>query len=59
MKRRRVGSAEQDVHGPWRRLYCWTQKAGAVKRIKRQGNRRERREGRAQVRNEQRERDES
>jgi hypothetical protein len=50
MKRRTAGWVERDVHGRWRRLYCWTQKAGAVKKVKRIGNRRERREGRAQAR---------
>lgn len=50
MKRRTKGGAEHTVHSHWRRLYCWTQKAGAVKKIKKIGNRRERREGRAQTR---------
>lgn len=50
MKRRTVYAAERDVHGRWRRLYCWTQKASAIRKIKRLGNRRERREGRAQAR---------
>lgn len=50
MKRRILGPREQDVHGRWRRRYCWTQKAGAVKKIKRRVNRRERREGRTEAR---------
>lgn len=56
MKRRTVSGAERDVHGRWRRRFCWTQKAGAVKRIKRIGNRRERREGRTEAREERDER---
>jgi hypothetical protein len=35
---------EQDVFTRWRRAYCWTQRAGACKRVKRQANRRERRQ---------------
>lgn len=35
---------EQDVYTAWRRLYCWTQRAGAVKRVKKRTHRRERRE---------------
>lgn len=50
MKRRTVSAAERDVHGRWRRLYCWTRKAGSIRKVKRIGNRRERREGRAEAR---------
>jgi hypothetical protein len=50
MKRPTRGGAERDVHGRWRRLYCWTQKAGATRKIKRISNRRERREGRTDAR---------
>lgn len=50
MTRRSLGPRESDIHSRWRRRFCWTQKAGAVKKIKRQGNRRERREGRRHAR---------
>jgi hypothetical protein len=50
VKRRTTSGAERDVHSRWRRRFCWTQKAGAVKKIKRIGNRRERREGKRQAR---------
>lgn len=48
-RRRIVTSGEQDVYTGWRRLYCWTQRAGAVKSVKRQTHKRERREGRAEA----------
>lgn len=35
---------EQDAHTGWRRWYCYTQRAGVTKGIKRSTNRRERRE---------------
>jgi hypothetical protein len=41
---------EQDVFTSWRRVYCWTQRAGACKRVKRRANRRGRREARAAIR---------
>jgi hypothetical protein len=34
---------EQDVITRWRRVYCWTHRAGACHRVKRQLNRRARR----------------
>lgn len=40
------GGDEQDVFTGWRKVMCWTQRAGACKRVKRRANRRERREGR-------------
>lgn len=49
MKRRIVGSDEQDVHTGWRRYYVYTQRAGVCKKIRRATNRRERREGRAET----------
>lgn len=52
MKRRIRGWAEQDVHTFWRRVYSWTQRAGACAAVKRRTNRRERREGKALVRRE-------
>jgi hypothetical protein len=51
-KRRIITGDEQDVHTPWRAFYCWTQRAGATKKVKRRTNRRERREGKAAVRRE-------
>lgn len=44
MKRIIKSGDEQDVHTGWRRLYCYTQRAGVTKRVKRRTNRRERRE---------------
>lgn len=43
-RRRVVGYGEQDVHTGWRKLYCYTQRAGVAAKIKRQTRRRERRE---------------
>jgi hypothetical protein len=45
MKRKAITGAEQDVVTPWRRLLCYTQRAGVTSGIKRQMRRRERREG--------------
>lgn len=50
MARRIIGWDEQDVHTPWRKLYCWTQRAGATSKVKRRTRRRERREGDEEVR---------
>jgi hypothetical protein len=44
------GHGEQDVHTRWRRLYCYTQRAGVTAKIKRQTRRRERREGKREMR---------
>lgn len=33
---------EQDVHTGWRKLYCYTQRAGVTRKVKRLTNRRER-----------------
>lgn len=53
IQRRAVKSnGEQDVHTPWRRLLCYTQRAGATAKIKRTTRRRERREARAELRRE-------
>jgi hypothetical protein len=49
MTRRILGWDEQDAYTPWRRLYCYLSRAGAVRRIKRRTHRRERREGRAEI----------
>ena len=48
--RRIISNEEQDCYTRWRRLYCWTQRAGAVKAVKTRTHRRERREGKAQAR---------
>jgi hypothetical protein len=50
MSRRLVTAAEQDL--PWRRFYCYMQRAGVTAGIKRQVRRRERREGRQATRQE-------
>ena len=49
MARRIVTNEEQDVYTAWRRLYCWTQRAGATKKVKRRTHRRERRDGKAEI----------
>lgn len=44
MKRiKEIDGAEEDVFSGWRRVLCYTQRAGVCKRIKRQYNRRFRR----------------
>lgn len=43
---------EEDAYTAWRRLYAYTQKAGAVAYIKRRTHKRERREARAQIKKE-------
>ena len=52
MSRRAIkGHAEQDVFSRGaRKIYCYTQRAGACRKVKRQANRRERREGKAELR---------
>jgi hypothetical protein len=53
MTKRRITSAdEQDVHTKWRHALCWTKRAGATAKVKRRTNRRERREGRDEIRRE-------
>ena len=41
---------EQDVFTGWRKVYKYTQRAGVCKKVKRQANRRERREGKQEAR---------
>jgi hypothetical protein len=41
---------EEDAYTPWRKVYCYLQKAGAVKFTKRRTHRRERREAKRQIR---------
>lgn len=51
MRRRRIVHwIEQDVHTRWRRLYTRYQRAGAARKDKNFTNRRERREGKAECR---------
>lgn len=49
MKRRIVGWFEQDVHTRWRRLYCYTQRAGVCAKAKAKTIRRERREAEQEI----------
>jgi cell division protein FtsI/penicillin-binding protein 2 len=51
MKRITKTAAEVDVTTKWRRYYCYTQRAGVISGIKRQIRRRERRDAKAEVRN--------
>lgn len=48
-RRATKGFAEQDVFTSWRRAYCWTQRAGACKGVKRRANRRARREAKITI----------
>jgi hypothetical protein len=50
MPRRIADGDEQDVYSRWRHVMCWTQRAGAVKAVKRRTHRRERREAAAEIR---------
>jgi len=47
-----VSGAEYDVFTPWRRLYCYLQRPGICKAIKRQYNKRARRAATLQIRRE-------
>jgi len=49
MSRRIIKAEEQDAYTDWRRLLCYTQRAGVVKAIKRRTHRRERHEARAEI----------
>ena len=48
--RRITNGDETDVHSRWRGAYCWTQRAGECKRVKRSTNRRERQEAKSALR---------
>jgi hypothetical protein len=50
MKRIARDGAEQDVFTSWRRVLCYTSRAGVCKKVKRKANRRERREAKAEIR---------
>lgn len=41
---------EQNVHTGWRRLYCYTQRAGVTSKVKRGTRRRERHEAKRELR---------
>ena len=49
MKRPPKGGLEQDVFTGWRKVLCYTQRAGICKWVKAKANRRERREARLEV----------
>jgi hypothetical protein len=44
--------AEEDAYTSWRKFYCYLQRPGVVKAIKRSTHRRVRREGKAEIRRE-------
>lgn len=48
-RRQIIGYDEEDVYTSWRRVYCYTQRPGVVKSIKRKTHKRERREARAEI----------
>ncbi|GAA4175908.1 hypothetical protein GCM10022287_22210 [Gryllotalpicola koreensis] len=50
MKRRRVNADEQDAYGPWRKLLCYLDRPGVVKKIKRRTHKRERQEAKREMR---------
>ena len=51
MGRRKMKSGDEyDVHTKWRKLYCWTQRAGATAKVKRRTRRRERHEAKQEFR---------
>jgi hypothetical protein len=52
MARQIKGWDEEDAYTPWRKLYCYLQRPGAVKQIKRRTHKRERREAKAAIRKE-------
>jgi len=41
---------EEDCYTGWRKLYCYTQRAGVVKSVKRRTHKRMRREGKREAR---------
>jgi hypothetical protein len=46
-------AAETDVFTRWRRIYCYTQRAGVTSSIKRTARRRERHDAKRQIRQDQ------
>lgn len=49
LKRRIKGWAEEDAYTVWRKWYCYLQRPGVVKSIKRNTHKRERREGKKEI----------
>jgi len=49
MKRRMGGGDEQNAYTGWRKYYCYLDKPGVVKAIKRRTHKRERREGKSEA----------
>lgn len=50
MTRRRIlHEEEHDVYTKWRKLLYWTQRPGAVKKVKRRTHKRERREAKFEI----------
>lgn len=50
MKRKAVKADEQDVVTGWRRHLCYMQRAGVVSKVKRRMRRRERHQGKHEIR---------
>lgn len=50
MARRIKGFAEEDAFTGWRHILCYVQRPGVRKGIKRSANRRERRDGKSEIR---------
>jgi hypothetical protein len=49
-RRRVVTADEHDVYTGWRKLLIWTSRPGATKKVKKRTHRRERREGKQEIR---------
>lgn len=49
-RRQMVSWDEQDAYTPWRKVLCYLQYPGVVKKIKRKTHRRERREAKQAIR---------
>lgn len=47
-----LSAEENDAYTSWRKYYCYLQRAGAVKQVKKRTHRRERREGKEEIRKE-------
>jgi hypothetical protein len=50
MKQKMVGGDEYNAYTSWRKVYCYLQRPGAVKKIKVRTHRRERRAARSNAR---------
>lgn len=51
-RRKRTGGGEHDAYSGWRKVLCYLQRAGAVKSIKAETHRRERRVAKVEIRRE-------